>query len=315
MLLELHVRDFAIIQAARLSLGPGLTVLTGETGAGKSILVDAVALLLGARGDPGMVRAGADRAVIQGVFAEPSEDVRALLEEIGAPAEPGEPLIVDREVHAAGRSVARVCGHTVTARDLARLAAMLVDLHGQSDTASLRRESDQLDLVDRYAGLEAERAAFAELVDRLRAVEDESRALQTDDAARARRADMLAFQIAEIREARLGTQEETELGQERLRLANAEKLAQLSAAAAAALAGSADEQAAVDYLERAADVLADLAGIDAEVGPLRDALMEATEAARDVARQVASYRDGLEFQPGRLDEVEARTAVYADLKR
>ncbi len=316
MLQELSVRDFAIIDQARIALGPGLNVLTGETGAGKSILVDAVALLLGERADPTMVRSGADRAVIQGVFeVDTAPGVVALLQELGVPLEPGEPLIVDREVHAAGRSLARLNGHTVPVRELARLASTLVDLHSQADTASLRRESQHLDLLDRYAGLAAERAEFAGLVGDLRAIDDELASLVSDEAALARRADVLAFQIEEIGSAALLEGEDEVLLAERLRLANSERLVRLANQAYEDLHGTADDSGALDAAESANAALAELTAIDPSLGAVHETVSSAAIGLAEAARALLAYRDAADLDPARLDEVEGRLAAIADLKR
>jgi DNA repair protein RecN (Recombination protein N) len=231
MLLELDVRDFAIIDHLRVRLTPGFNVVTGETGAGKSILVDAVGLLLGDRADSDVVRAGAERAVVDGVFdvGHRGAAVRAVLEPYGVDL--GADLILSREVHGAGRSTARVNGRPVPVKALAELGAVLVDIHGQSDNASLKREAEHVELLDRFAGLEAPRRALAELVRQHAALSGELTRLTQDEAALARRAELLAFQVEEIDAAGLSEAEEAELLAERNRLANAERLALLAAQA------------------------------------------------------------------------------------
>jgi DNA repair protein RecN (Recombination protein N) len=316
MLLELDVRDFAIIDHLRVRFTPGFNVVTGETGAGKSILVDAVGLLVGERADSDAVRAGAERAVVDGVFdvSRRAQAVRAVLEAYGVDL--GADLIVSREVHPAGRSTARVNGRPVPVKALAELGAILVDIHGQSDNASLKREAEHVDLLDRFAGLETARREVAEAVRRATALAEELARLTQDEAMLARRAELLAFQVEEIGAAALSEAEEQSLLAERNRLANAEKLASLAAQAYAALReGPEDRLAALDQLDVGAAALEDLVRIDPALSAEHEALLNAAAALADTARSLRDYRDGLEFSPERREEVEERLALVSDLKR
>ncbi|MER3469134.1 MAG: DNA repair protein RecN, partial [Thermoflexus sp.] len=202
MLVTLHVRDFAIIDEVTLELGPGLNVLTGETGAGKSILVDAVALLVGGRADAEMIRAGAERALIEGLFhldAGMAASLAVILEPYGLlEEEPPEELVLSREIRLGGRHVARINGHLVPLHVLKEVGQALVDIHGQSEHLSLLRPREQLELLDRYAGVGELRAALAERVARWRAVRQEIERLRQDEREKARRVDLLRFQIEEI---------------------------------------------------------------------------------------------------------------------
>ncbi len=316
MLLELSVRDFAIIDQTRLELAGGFNVLTGETGAGKSILVDAVALLLGGRADTGAVRAEAERATIQGVL-DPgihAPRITAVLEAHGVP--PEDQLILGRDVYAAGRSIARLNSQVVPARVLAEVTRYLVGLHGQSDAASLKREAEHIRLLDRHAGIEADRQGVTALVEALDETRRDLVVLANDEAALARRADMLAYQVREIEAVAATADEEAELLAERTRLANAEGLAALADGAYTALRGDVDDQAgAVDLAETAAAAMAELAEIDSELAPKGEAATGAAVALAEVAAAVRDYRDRVEFNPERLVEVEDRLAAIADLKR
>jgi DNA repair protein RecN (Recombination protein N) len=316
MLLELDIRDFAIIDHLRIRYAPGFSVLTGETGAGKSIVVDALAQLLGDRACSELIRSGSDRAQIEGVF-EPSlasDRVGALLAEHGI--ESDAQLILRREIHAGGRSTARVNGRAVPVKALADLGTILVDIHGQSDNASLKREAEHVDLLDRYAGLEAQRRALAGLVGRVRQVTADLERLQQDEAALARRADMLAYQVEQIRTAKLSAEEEADLLTDRTRLANAERLAILADQVYGALRGGNDDQlAALDQIDIASQALGHLVEIDGSLGSLPASLTEAMETLGEAATRLLVYRDALEFDPDRLNEVEDRLAAIADLKR
>jgi DNA repair protein RecN (Recombination protein N) len=317
LLLELNVENFAVVEKLSLRLEPGFNVLTGETGAGKSILIDAVAGLLGARLGPETVRAGADAARIEAVFqleAEPAELDRQL-SELGVDPEDGL-IIVSRDVPVNGRGVARVNGRAVPTSALAQLAPHLVDIHGQTDNLSLLRSSAQLLLLDAFGGLDAERDAVAERVGELRRVRREREGLQRDERELARTLDLLRFQVEEIESARLQPNEDEELAAERQVLANAGRLIELAEGAYAALYEPADEaQAAVELLGQAADALAELARLDASrsglAGQIRDLAVQATE----LAREVRSYRDRIDVDPERLMQVEERLELLRTLKR
>ncbi|MFN8423407.1 MAG: DNA repair protein RecN [Anaerolineae bacterium] len=315
MLVELAIRDYAIIDDLRLRLAPGFNVLTGETGAGKSIIVGALGLLLGERADSSSVRAGAERALIEGVF-EPgarADALRARLEAYGVDEDPV--LIVAREVHSEGRSTGRINGRAVPVRALAEIGALLVDVHGQSDNASLKREASHIDLLDAFAGVEADRARLAGRVRRFRAAAEELAALQADEAALMRRADLLRFQVDEIEAARLDAGEVDALRAERARLANAERLAALADGAWQALKGDDESAGAIDRMDAAMSAAADIAAIDPSLDGLVEALAAAVESVGGAASELRGYRDRLEADPERLRQLDERLDVIATLKR
>jgi len=316
MLIELDIRDLAIIDHLRLRLAPGFIAITGETGAGKSIVVDAVGLLIGERADTTLVRAGAERTVVEGIFdpGSAAERVAAVLAAYGV--EPAGEVIVSREVYAAGRSGARINGRAVPVRALVDLGCLLVDIHGQSDNVSLLREAEHLGLLDRYAGLAEPRRALAETVARVRAVERDLAGLKRDDAALKARADLLAFQVEEIGAAALSADEEADLLAERVRLTNGERLARLAEQAYVALRGGGDLDAAgLDRVDAALEAIEDLARIDPGLAPLGEAALGAAETLRETAGALRNYQDELSFDPARLEEVEERLQLVAALKR
>jgi DNA repair protein RecN (Recombination protein N) len=315
MLIELRVRDFAIIDTLDVEMGSGLNVLTGETGAGKSIIVDAIALLLGDRSEAGMVRAGADRALIEGVFA-PGPAAEAVLAEQGLePDEPGQ-LVLGREVRANGRSLCRVNGRAVSQAVLRELGEMLVDVHGQSEHVSLLRVKEHANLLDRYAGLWELREQVAGRYHAWRAAGRELDELSRTARERARRVDMLKFQVEDIRAARLKPGEEAALLEEHTRLANAEALAGYAEEAYAALYESTRSQpAALDQLAQAARALANLARFDKQFEEYGRQLAEATAVVEEVARSTRDYREAVEFNPRRLQQVEDRLELLKKLKR
>jgi DNA repair protein RecN (Recombination protein N) len=322
MLAELRVRDFAIIEALDLSFAPGLNVLTGETGAGKSIIVDCISLLLGDRADPSMVRAGASASLIEGFFncsdSSPAlrDQIEALLTEHGLDNDAPGHLTLAREVRANGRSIARVNGRTVGQDVLRALGELLVDLHGQSEHLSLLRVREHVNLLDRYAGCWDLRQQMATQVGALRAVRRQIETLQRNERERARRVDMLKFQIEEIRAARLKAGEEDALLEEHARLANAEALAAYADEAYALLyESSRGSPAALDQLAQAMRAVAQLARFDKRFEAYHAALEEANAILSEVARTLRDYRDAIEFNPQRLQKVEERLELIKKLKR
>lgn len=318
MLTDLHIRDFAIIDDLSLEFGPGFIVLTGETGAGKSILIDAVELLLGGRADASMVRAGASAAVIEGVFRLDESiagEVRALLEGEGLLEDPTF-LTLGREVRSEGRSVGRVNGRTVSLGLLRQVGEYLVDVHGQSEHLSLLRVREHQALLDRHARNESLRQAYAGVYRALSEVRAELETLRVSEAEAARRADMLAFQINEIEAAAPKPGEEAGLMEDRTRLANAEQLARLAEQTLAAMDETPDDRpSAIDLLGEAAEALAALSRVDPSLAGLQAEAQALEEQAGDVSRRLRLYREAIEFNPRRLDEVEERLAVLRSLQR
>ncbi|MCX7707952.1 MAG: DNA repair protein RecN [Anaerolineae bacterium] len=319
MLTELRIQNLAIIDHLILNFGPGLNILTGETGAGKSIIIDAVNLLLGDRASVELVRAGADRTEVEGTFQlSPATAARVtpLLAAHSLEGDQPDVLVLAREVRANGRSVARVNGRVVTTALLAEIGELLVDVHGQGEHLSLLREREHIGLLDRYAGLGDQVAAMADLVRRVRQIRRELEALRQDERERARRIDLLAYQVEEIRSARLKPGEEEELEAERRRLANAEQLAALSNEVVTALSGGDEEMAgALDALGAAEQALTRLARLDPSAAPLAEQLSEASALVDDLAREMTHYRDNIEFNPRRLQQVEDRLHLIHSLER
>ncbi len=319
MLTELHIRDFAIIDELHLSFSPGFIVLTGETGAGKSIIIDAVSLLLGGRADPMFVRAGAERALVEAAFRlDPARQtaIRPILEREGLEGDEPDLLILSREVRAEGRSICRVNGRSVTLALLREVAEGLVDIHGQSEHLSLLRVREHVHMLDRFAGLEDLRARVANLVAQVRAVRRERAGLEQDEQERARRIDLLQYQIAEIETANLRPGEEEELTEERVRLANAEQLTLLLAEALRALdEGSEEGRPATDQVGRLLRALEGLARIDAILAPHLQEAEEILYRLQDLAEGLRDYQRRVEFNPRRLAEVEERLDLIRRLKR
>ncbi|MBV9356889.1 MAG: DNA repair protein RecN [Chloroflexi bacterium] len=323
MLERLTIRNFAIIDHLELCWASGLTVITGETGAGKSILIDAVGALLGDRLGPDAVRTGARRATVDGVFVLNGDLPTALAEllthyglELDEDA-----LIVSRDIGGPGsRGGARVNGRPVPLAALQQLGEELIDVHGQSEHMALLQPRDQLDYLDRFAGLLPMRATVTTLVRELRAVRQARRALETDERAAIRELDLLRHELAEIEAADLQPDEETELLGTRTRLQHVERLREAATAAYQALTGAeeADQErpGAIDLLAEAVTACADGARFDATLGgePL-EGLNSALAQAEDAARGLRSYLDGVEADPALLDRTEERLFAISELKR
>lgn len=316
MLVQLSVRNLAIIRDIRLDFGPGLTALTGETGAGKSILIDALGLVLGARASSDLVRSGAARAWAEAIFdladLPATEALLSQLAAYGVEPEDGQ-LIVTREIQANGRSVARINGQAVPASVLNAIGSALVDIHGQSDHLSLLKAERQLDLLDRYAGLLGLREELARRVQEYRSVRRQLERLRAEEREREHRADLLRYQVQEIEAARLRPGEEEELLAERARLQNAERLAMLASDVLMLLEG--EELGVLDGIRRASVRLDELGRLDSTQESLAEQLREALYVLQDVARSVRAYAEELEADPERLTAIEDRIDTIRRLKR
>ena len=314
MLRELRVRNLAVIESLTVPFGPGLNVLTGETGAGKSILIDALTLLLGERAQPAeTIRAGAETATIEAVFDAPRKSpVATLLQEHGIMLEDGL-LVVRRELVRGGRGRVFLNDANTTLALLERLGETLVEVHGQHEHQALLRSARHLDLLDAFAGLGILRDRLRQRHDEWRSVSAELEALRVSARDQVTRTTQYRETMAEIDAARLRPAEEDELREERRRLMNAERLAEGATAAYRELYE--DPASAVERAGRAASLLRDLARIDPEVQPTVQALETALVHLDETARALRSYRDGVVFDPPRLDAIERRIDEIGRLKR
>ncbi|ACZ42572.1 DNA repair protein RecN [Thermobaculum terrenum ATCC BAA-798] len=314
MLAELHIRDFAIISEINISFSPGFNAFTGETGAGKSIIIDALDLVLGGRASPDMVRTGASSSLIQAMFVLEGgvlREVSELLESNGL--DPSEELIITREISSSGRSSARINGSLVPVTLLRQLGENLVDITGQSEHLVLLRPSAQRDMLDHYAGAIDLRSEVSQLYNEIRQVQSELDALVSGQREAERRADMLRYQIEEISSADLQPGEDEELLKRRNLLANAEKLAQLADNAYQSLYSS--STSAIDQLQQAQSLLEELVRLDNSLSSNLDMISEAVVAVEEASLSIRRYRDSIEFDPGMLEVVEERLDLINKLKR
>jgi DNA repair protein RecN (Recombination protein N) len=314
MLLELHIENLAIIERVDLSFGKGFNVLTGETGAGKSILLDAIGLVLGERADTAMVRTGASRTVVSAVFDMIDlPDAPTFLTELGLETEEGL-LYLMREVQEGGRSIARINGQPVPLATLKILGDVLVDLHGQHEHQSLLRLQSHLDFLDHWLGEEVLnlRARLREGVQQLHTLQRELEEFAEREREWVQMQDLYQFQHEEISNARLQPDEEESLLQEEQRLTHAEKLVALASTGYENLMG---DGSAYDHLAEAVRALEEIARIDASMEEQLEPLQAALVQTKEAGSALRDYSENVEYNPERLDEVVSRLELIKRLKR
>ena len=318
MLTELRIENFAIIDRLELGFESGLIIFTGETGAGKSIIMDAVEMLLGGRAETTSIRTDAERANVEGVFkitGTLSEAVREILKREELLDDPNY-VVLAREVRREGRSIARVNGRTVNVGLLKEIGNYLVDVHGQTEHLSLLDVRTHLGLLDRYANADSALAAYRQSYSALQAIRRELNELRNAQQDADRRTEMLTFQAEEIESTRLKSGEDDELKLERDRLANAEKLATLAQEALAVLdEGTPDAPAATDLFGQADKALQTLGAIDKSQAELANRAAVTLDYLTDLARDLRDYLDGIEFNPKRLEQVEERLDLIHRLQK
>jgi DNA repair protein RecN (Recombination protein N) len=318
MLRELHIENFAIINNLNLTFEPGLNIFTGETGAGKSIIIDAVEAILGSRADATMVRAGEDKALVEASFELPDvvrQPVQQILEREALLDEPGA-LSLGREIRTNGRSYARVNGRTVNIHVLNELSEYLVDVHGQSEHLSLLNVKQHLGLLDRYARVEKEFAEYQQDYHQLIATRRQLAELRKAESDAARQIDLLNYQIDEIEAARLVEGEEEDLRSERTRLANAEGIVSTVQEAVQLLdEGTPDSPAISDLIGQVTSLLGSLSRLDPQQENLVERSHNALTELTDLAATLRDYLETVEFNPLRLDQVEDRLNLIHTMKR
>jgi DNA repair protein RecN (Recombination protein N) len=309
MLDELRIENLLLLDRAELRLAPGLNVLTGETGAGKTLLAHALDLLLGGKARAGIVRAGAAEAYVEGVFSLPAEGHELVPE--GA-----EELVLARRVWPDGRTRAYVCGRSATVADLRELGSRMLAFYGQHEHRKLMLSTAQLDILDAHCGARHQglRTRVAALHDRVRALQARADELRAVAGARERELDLLGYELGEIEAVAPSEAEADSLTAERDRLRHLETLRSAAAGAAEAIAPEAGSGVS-DLLAGPARGLEAAAAIDAALAPLSERLQALLYEAQDLSGELRSYLGGIEGSPGRLEEVEERLASFARLER
>jgi DNA repair protein RecN (Recombination protein N) len=316
MLKELSIKNFAIIDQLRVEFTPGLCVFTGETGAGKSIVVDALNLALGERASADLIRTGADEAVVEAAFeldGRGRKDAAALLGGQGIEVMDGEDLIVRRVLSASGKNKIYINGSQTNLNTLAALGAGLADIHGQHEHQSLLSLDRQMEMLDSFGGLEGLRDEVGVIYRRLMDVRKDLAALEAGERDRAQREDMLRFQKNEIEASQLKPGEDAELAAEQKVLANSEKLAGLAAMIDEALYSA--DGSALENLKKAMDGLTDVIELDSRLSGAQELCQSARAQIEEAAREISSYREGLEFDPRRLELIGDRMDMIQKLKR
>jgi len=313
MLREIRVRNFAVIDAVTAVFGPGLNVLTGETGAGKSMLIDAIVLVRGARAQTDIIRTDTDTATVEAVFdVEPHDPVAAVLDDAGLALDDGQ-LVVRRELAQSGRHRAFVNDSPVTVGLLERLGDHLVEIHGQHEHQRLLEPARQLDLLDRFGDAEEMRERVGDIFARHRTAWAEVERMRAAERDRAQREDLLRFQLSELDGARLREGEEEELRAERRRLQHAERLIVGLAEVGGLL--DEDESSAASRLHRAGRLLRELARFDPMFAAPADTIDGAGSLIEDALSAVRELRGRVTAIPGRLEEVDERLDALTRLKR
>ena len=314
MLELLHIENIAIIERADIAFGSGFNALTGETGAGKSIVIDALGAVLGQRTSRELIRTGAEKAFVSATFGGVPAELPGLEENGLAPEEDGT-LLLQRELYGDGKNVCRVSGRPVTVAQLRRIGASLLNIHGQHDGQQLLDEEQHLFYLDRFGRVDAELAAYRERFDAWRATKREMDALKMDEAEKARRVDMLHHQIDELERADLQEGEEETLHARRNILRNGEKFLSAISAADACLNGGDESLGAVSAIKEAEDALRGLRSLGDEFVELLDRLESLRCEAYDLAETIRDKKDEYDFSPQELDAVESRCDQLYRLKK
>lgn len=312
MLIELRIRNFAVIEEAALAFGPGLNVLSGETGAGKTIIMTALGLLLGGRASPDLIRAGAREAVVEGIFELEGEAPIVEAAEWLAEDNPRE-LVVRRVISEGGRSRVSINDNTATVQGLARLGAALVQIYGQHEQQTLLQRENHQQILDRHAGLDAEVAAYRALYERAQEIRAGLSDLQRRERERADLLELARFRVSELERAELVAGEDAKLAAARAVLANAARLAETAVAAEQVLYGG--DSAAIDAVSQAHTRLADAASLDPKLTEPLEMIAAARANLEEAAHALHAYAARIEADPARLEQIESRLQELIRLKR
>ena len=312
MLELLHIENIAIIEAADIEFAPGFNALTGETGAGKSIVIDSLSAVLGQRTSRELIRTGADKAFVSAAFSGVAPE---LAEELGIQPEADGTLLLQREIQTDGKNVCRVNGRPVTVSQLRALGARLLNIHGQHDGQQLLDEEQHIVYLDSFGKTEKLKETYTVKYKRFTDIRRQIQSLQMDEAEKARRVDTLKYQIEELRRAKLKPGEEEELTTRRGMLRNAEKFLDAVAGADYALNGDDSGGGALSALRQAQDALGAVRHLDDGFGQLYERLSEAYSEVYDIAATVEDKRGELDVSPGELDRVEGRMDQLYRLKK
>ncbi len=314
MLSGISIKNVAVIKALDVSMNKGVTVLTGETGAGKSIIIDSINMILGERANKEIVRYGADKATVQAVFVNPPKSVLSVLEENDIDSEDGE-VIISRRISADGKSSARINGVIVPLSVLREIAGGLINIHGQHDNQALLNPKKHINFLDEYARCDKEAADYKVHYDKLRETEREIKRLSADEMTKAQRMDLLEYQVNEISRAELTSGEEEDLREQLAICENAENITVAIESAYSNVYDSPEGMSAYDSLSAAVNSLESVADINPVIKSAYDALSAAMYAAEDAAHEIKEFVSGVEYDEQTLNDIEERLDTISKLKR
>lgn len=318
MLLQLNIQNIALIDEVSIVLENGLNILTGETGAGKSIIIDSINAVLGDRVSKEVIRTGSEKALVEAVFNVDAGHVEEILKEMGMEMEEDGTLILSRELTQSGRNTCRVNGKMVAASYLKALGERLVDLHGQHDNQSLLKADNHIELLDSFGGeaIKSIKQEYLSLLDKYKQTKNELKALSGDPGERERKIDLLRFQIDEIKNANLKDDEEEKLNKQKTMLANSQKIsASLSEVYNLLHSGETDGRAALDLLNAALASLNTIGNFDESYDELQRQLQDFIYQIEDLADDVRKHFESVEYNPALLEETEERLDLIFRLKR
>ena len=310
MLSQLNITNIAVISHAEISLNSGFSVFSGETGAGKSLIIDSLNMVLGERGNRELLRFGEKKALVEAVFSISDTEKYRLSEIIGD--FDGRELLISREMHDDGRNICKINGMLSTVSGLRAIAPYLINIHGQHDGQKLLTQSSHITFVDALAKNHTILEEYKQIYDNLKTTKDELSNLQNGKAEKLKRLDILKFWAEEIEKANLSIGEDEELEQKRKLMRFSEKLRESTANAYSVLYGG--EQTAYEALSCAADLLNNAAELDTSLSSVADTISDALYKAEDAAHSLLSYADSLDFDPSELTEVEERLELIYKLK-
>ena len=314
MLELLHIENIAVIESADISFCPGFNALTGETGAGKSIVIDAMSAVLGGRASRELIRTGADKAFVSAVFSQVPSTLPGLADNGVTPDEDGN-LLLQREIGGDGKNVCRANGRPLTVTQLRQIGGELLNIHGQHDGQQLLDEEQHGAYLDRFGRMEAPLAAYRSAYNAMAAIRDQIRSLQMNEAEKARRMDSLRFQIDELERAELVPGEEEELNARRELLRNGEKYIAALSGADYCLSGDDNGAGAVSAIREAEEALRGIRTLSDELGELYKRLESIRCEVYDLAETIRDKRAEFAFSPAELDAAEARTDQLYRLKK
>ena len=311
MLSLLHIENIAVIECADISFDKGFNVLTGETGAGKSIVIDAISAIIGQRAYRDMIRTGASSALVRGVFTDVPE--LPWFAEFGVAYDPE--VVIHREIYLDGRNVCKVNGTLVTVNILHQLGIQLINIHGQHDSASLFDENQHLQLLDAFADNQSLRAAYKEKYEAAQELQSQINRISMDESEKLRRMETLRYQIEEITKANLQPEEDTQLEEHRKLLQNAEKISDSMYEASSALNGGDDTEGAASLLQDAERALSRLARYTDAYGEVQGRITDLMYQVQDVAEEIKDALDALAYSDEELENIESRLDIIHRLRK